>query len=396
METLVLEKTRKVGEDFQKFDEFLNKGEFPCDYERQLLQKHEKRIKAILQGKTIPPYEVEIQPSSYCNLNCKHCFGKALTSEKLPNRIGEEELQTIAKKTDTYKENGFEIEIAKFCGTTGEPLFNPATMYGIELFKNLGKKVIVFTNGLWLDKKYKNKEYLEYIAEADKLNLSIDAGSEETFMKLKGRLGFERIINNLGRLIEKKEQKRKNLDVTVSYVVGKDNYHETYKIARLIKDFGVDQLVFRVDFTDPKEIQKISDKIIYNINRAKEYQNGKFKIISVYSEQQIKNDNSGFHSRGRKCFNQHFWACVGPDCNLYACGHRTYHGVKSYGSLLEKSFDEIWESNLRKENIKNLPDEKCKFCSPSSTRRNDFMTFLSHKSEVLSSTQFREGYSRFN
>jgi len=376
MKALDLE--QKADENLSKFNEFLDRGEPPRDYERQLLKEHKKRIKLILEGKIIPPYEVEIQPSSVCNLTCKHCFGKVLTKKNLPNRIGEDELDIIANRINDYKSDGFEIDVAKFCGTTGEPLVNPSMMYGINLFKDLGKKVIVFTNGLWLDKKYKGKEYLEYIAKADRLNLSLDAGSEETFVKIKGRLGYQRILYNLEKLIEKREQENTNLNVTVSYVVGKENYNETSKLAKEIKNIGVDQLVFRVNFTELEDIQKISDKIIYNLDRAKEYQRDDFKVISIYSDEDIKENDSAFNSNGRKCFNQHFWACIGPDCNLYACGHRTYHGVESYGNLLKKSFKEIWESEERRNCLENLPDDNCKFCSPSSTRRNDFMTFLSN------------------
>jgi MoaA/NifB/PqqE/SkfB family radical SAM enzyme len=354
---------------------FLNRGEPPCDYERQLLEKHSERIAAIFSGKIIPPYEVEIQPSSFCNLDCKHCFGKVLTNKKLKDKIGEKEMRIIAERINEFQEEGFKVEVVKFCGTTGEPLINPAIIYGIKLFKDAGKKVIVFTNGLWLDKKYDNREYLYPILEADTLRLSLDAGSEKTFKQLKGVDGFARIINNLRKLIEEKKRKGSKLNVVIGYVIGTKNYQEITKATRLMKLLGADEIRFRVDLTDQEGIRNISQLIIKQLKKARRCQDERFKVISEYSEKEIDKE-SLFHADGRKCFNQHFWACIGPDGNLYACGHRTYCGIRPYGSLLKNSFKKLWINKERQESLKKLPDECCRFCSPSSLRRNDFMTFL--------------------
>lgn len=365
-----------LTENQKTFLKFLNRGEPPCDYEKQLLEQNEDRVNAILQGKIVPPKEIEIQPTSLCNLNCRHCFGKALTSRRLKNKIGEKEIKIIADRVDEFSENGFKAgETIKLCGTTGEPSLNTASLYAIKLFKDIGRKVVFFTNGLWLNKDYKEKMYLEYILEADSLRLSLDAGSEETFVGLKGRQGFNRIISNLEILMQKRAQQDSRLNVTVGYVVGRENYQEIVQATQLMQNLGIDEIRFRVDFTDPEGIHKLSEIIIEYIEKAKQLQTEDFKVRSVYSQQDIEED-SIFHAYDKLCFNQHFWACVGPDVELYGCGHRTYYGVQSYGSLLEHSFRELWLGEKRMKDLKNLPDKYCKFCSPSSTRRNDFMTFL--------------------
>ncbi len=359
------------------FNAFLNRGEAPLDYEKAAVRDHKKRIEAILKGESPPPYEVEIQPSSICNLKCEHCFGK--DCKRLSNCIGKKEIREIAEKMNDFQENGFKIEVAKFCGTTGEPLVNPVIAEGITIFKELGKKVIVFTNGLWMDKRVYNngKCYLDYILEADKLNLSLDAGSDETFLKIKRVDGFRRIIKSLEKLVEKRNNNGSKLNIVVSYVIGKDNYNEVAKTAGIMKSIGADEIVFRIDFTDTNNLKNLSSKINENLDKAREYSNPDFKIVSAYSKEEISGaDSEVFKSYGKKCFNHHFWACIGPDCNLYACGHRTHGGVKSYGSLLENTFAELWTGKNRAENIKKLPDESCAVCSPSSARRNVFITYL--------------------
>ncbi|MFH1073061.1 MAG: hypothetical protein V1743_06550 [Nanoarchaeota archaeon] len=212
----------------------------------------------------------------------------------------------------------------------------------------------------------------ETVAKADKINLSLDADCEQTFRDLKGCGGFERIIESLKSLVKVKQHK-----IVVSYVIGTQNYHGIVNAARLMKDIGADELWFRVDFTDAEGIRYLSREIIDSLKKAKELASPDFNIMSIYSEESIRGDTSGFNSYGRKCFNSCFWACIGPDSSLYACGHRTHGGITSYGSLLEHSFKELWTSTQRKESVGNLPDTHCTYCSPSSTRRNEFMTFLS-------------------
>src|SRR4030042_1408194 len=109
-----MEKDQKI------FNAFLNRGEPPLDYEKAVVRDHKKRIEAILKGEYPPPYEVEIQPSSICNLRCEHCFGK--DCRRLPNLIGKKKIKEIEKKREDFGKNGLKIKVAKFGGTPGGPL----------------------------------------------------------------------------------------------------------------------------------------------------------------------------------------------------------------------------------------------------------------------------------
>jgi MoaA/NifB/PqqE/SkfB family radical SAM enzyme len=363
-----------ISEREKTFLNFLRRGEPPCDYEFQLLKEHFPRVKAALEGKVVVPYELEIQPTATCNLACKHCFGRFY--EPLQDRMGVEEMREIAKKVDDFKENGFRVEVAKFCGTTGEPLVNPAVVEGIRLFKELDRKVIVFTNGLLLDARVGNNgdRYYDVLLYADKINLSLDTASEETFMRLKGRRGFRRVISGLEALSARKNGKP---NIVVSFVIGQENFHEIASAAEIAKRAGADEIRYRVDFTNVGVVKDLSERIIGGIHEAMKYRDKKFRVVSVYSEDEISEDDSAFRAAGRRCFNHHFWASIGPDCHLYACGHRTHCNVESYGDLFTYPFRDLWLGENRQKSVRSLPDKNCETCSPSSLRRNDFMTFLS-------------------
>jgi MoaA/NifB/PqqE/SkfB family radical SAM enzyme len=358
-------------ENRERFHDFLSKG-YP-HYEKILL-KDSKRVEVILEGKNPPPYEVEIQPSSLCNLKCKHCEGR--NYKRLPNLMDKKEIREIAKKINDFKQNGLKVEVAKFCGTTGEPFVNArTTIEGINLFSDFGKQIVVYTNGLYLNRE--DGTCYDELLKVKRLNISLDAGSEEVFTRLKGRQGFGRIIKNLEEIAKKREGNSK-MHLVASYVIGTENYNDVANASRIVKDKGADEISFRVDFTNLDEIRKISGEIIDNLEKAKEYADDKFKVISAYTKDAIVNsDISDFNSYGKRCFTNALWASVGPDCELYACGHRTHGNVESYGSLLEHSFKELWNSEKRMQTIKNLPGEYCHVCSPFSERANDFLTFLS-------------------
>jgi MoaA/NifB/PqqE/SkfB family radical SAM enzyme len=372
-----------IIENEYNFLKLLTRNGAPFDYEKQLFDNHYKRIIEILNDNNPPPYEIEIQPTSACNLKCEHCFGSILTSELLPNKMDKKAMEKIAERINEFEINNHEIETVKFCGTTGDPLVNPATVHSIKLFKNIGKKVIIYTNGLWLDKISENgKKYLDYLLEADKVNISLDAGTKETFLKIKKVDGFEKTIKSIKELVEKRNKTKSNLRIDLSYVIGLQNYSEIVKITKIANKIGVDNIIFRVDFAKPETIQPIIKKIHEQKIIATKIKNKKTKIWFAYSNEDLesieKKEENAFYSRGKKCFNHHFWACIGSDCNLYVCGHRTYKGVENFGNVLDTPLEKIWLSKKRLEIVNNLPNEQCKFCSPSCHRRDCFMKHISN------------------
>ncbi len=365
----------------QEFLRLLKRNSAPFDYEKQLFNDHFPRVVSALNGEHPSPYEIEIQPTSKCNLRCIHCFGTALTCERIPDKMGQKEFETIAQRIKDFKLGEHTVETVKFCGTTGEPLVNPATAQNIKLFKDLGKKVILYTNGLWLNRTTpEGKEYLDYVLDADKINLSLDAGSRETFINIKGVDGFDRIIDNLRRLVRKRDEEGSNLRIDVSYVIGSHNYKEIFLAAETAKDAGADNIIFRVDFANPDSVKPFIEEIKEQRLQTMKLKSDYFGISFAYSDEDLSTSGekttSPFYSRGKKCYNHHFWACIGSDCNLYVCGHRTYNGVDSFGSVLDNSLEDLWLKKERLEKVEKLPDDKCKFCSPSCHRRDCLMKFL--------------------
>ncbi|MDO8516925.1 MAG: radical SAM protein [Nanoarchaeota archaeon] len=373
-----IEKSVMPAETREKFQYFLNRGQTPYNYEKQFLRGYLNLAIEIINEKNPVPYELEIQPTSQCNAFCNHCFGK--NSAKIKDKINSREaMDIIVKRVLDFKQDGYEVEKVKFCGSTGEPLMNPFTPYAISEFYNK-KYLRLFTNGIKLAENKNNIYYLKILSKVNNTMLSLDAGTTETLHKIKP--GSKNIIleDILATIKPIKDLAHQKIEFDVSYVITQDNYSEIIEATKKVKEAGADLIRFRIDLTDRLVSEQHSDEIINKLNIAKEYGDENFKVIPIHSDKEIcETDDNHFSSRCSKlkCFTSKLWTCIGSDGNLYPCGHMVDANVEKYGNIFIQNLNEIWNSQRKKELNNKLPLETCHTCSPFSLRINEFMTFLS-------------------
>jgi len=162
-------------------------------------------------------------------------------------KIGKFEIDKLAGDIEDLESGSeFKIETVKFCGSTGDPLINLFTSYAIDVFARQGKAIRLFTNGMGLERKDNSgRRNLESILKINNLNLSLDAGSDETIKWIKGqRADYNQILNGLSRLARRRESERKP-NITVSFVVTKANYQDIENATRDVKDAGADLIRFK-------------------------------------------------------------------------------------------------------------------------------------------------------
>jgi len=370
-------------ENEEKFVEFLGRGKSPYDYEKRLLEENWERVFAVLNGINIPPYELEIQPSSNCDAHCNFCFAR--NSQRLENKLDDPKaMETVCEEIDKLdkfgkERTGFGIDTIKFCGSTGEPFTNPYTLDAIDFFKKRGKKVRAFTNGLKISRNLNKPEYIETLGNLDSLNISLDAGSTKTFWKIKPGARKKRIDLEDVLAIVPKLKRHGGPHIAISYVITKDNYHEISLATKKAKYAGADLIRFRINMTDRNVSEEHGEEIVEQLDKAEQEEEDDFKVIRIHSDDEVKETKQErFSSKGKyKCFTSRFWACVGANGKVYPCGHVAVNGTRNYGSLLEDPFLYVASSNRRERTINELPGKNCYTCSPFSIRTNEFMSFLS-------------------
>jgi len=377
------------------FNSFLERGKAPFKYEKILLNKYQKRLQKVLNGGSPLPFEIEIQPSPYCNANCNHCWAQKFN--KLENKLEDKNnIDRVVEQILSLNSDGVSTPKVKFCGSTGDPLMNENIGYFINEF--YGKRLMrLFTNGIKISENVHNDKYLRDISKLNLLYLSLDAGTTKTLHKVKpGAQLRNATIENILDGCKKMKDINPNLKFNVGYVITNKNHKEIPEAAKKSKDSGMDLIRYRIDFTNDKIKDERAQEIIRLLREAEKYGDDNFKVVPVHNDEEIKNKNeTNFGSKGKniRCVTSNFWTCIGSNGDLYPCGHSVDRETDTFGNILEEDFEDIWNSKKRKQVQENLPGEKCTICSPFSLNINKFGTFLSELPENNRDELLSEYYS---
>ena len=216
------------------------------------LLAHVETWRKIKRGKALPaPILVTVDPTNRCNLNCVWCNAGYVRSVR-SGSISGAALGRIADFLPRWSEGnpyGFPGVGAVCVAGGGEPLLNEATGAFIDRVVANGVEVGVVTNGLLIDR------CVDALSHATWVGVSVDAGTKETFAKLKGATsttGFERVIENMAILSDYARSHYNKLGwshpaygVSYKYLLYKDNIGEIYEAARLAKEIGCKNIHFR-------------------------------------------------------------------------------------------------------------------------------------------------------
>lgn len=361
----------------------------PFNYERYLLEKRWEHIKAVLQGKVIPPYEIEIQPSSICNLSCEWCVGRSIQVKRgvlrLPDQIKEEYVDEICDGIINYKVDQFKVDTIRFSGFIGEPLMNrTVTLKMIEKFTEAKIRTVLFTNGILLD----TDDVREVVVKTDDIHISLDAGSAKSFSMWKcggrtdGLALFDKILANVEEIVQLRERRGEHVRIIVGYIIHSGNFWEVLDLAQKLKGLGVNGMRFKFDISGGLSISpELKPAISFLLKKIQdELADNKFEVISTHEEEDEPTAGKveeGGKRRFSKCLTQFLWGTIGSDGNVYPCDHLTFPGGLPYGNITKHSFKEIWEGPQRTSltGIDIFP-KVCYMCSPFSARVNPFLNCI--------------------
>ena len=334
---------------------------------QKLLQKDVKEtIKAHISGTDYKPVVVEIDPTTYCNLNCKECVNKDLLNQ---SAFSVQALESIIK--NLRKAN---VRNIIFIGG-GEPLVYPEIEYILRLCKSEGIAVGLVTNGLLLAK------YAEVISETVSwVRVSLDAGSRETYMEIKGMDVFEEVLQGIKKVCSQPTK----IKVGCSFLVieSKDaegnvwsNVDELIKAAQVVQKAGCDYFEFKPLVNTKHDLYQYTDETMQKIREATQELQARTDVPRIIYPKSIDSILSGIYTQPKayhNCPMCYLRALITPH-GIYPCPHK--RGVEE--RRIEESFDvpaEYWLSKERIEKIDQLIDP-CKDCNFFCVR-NDSNLFL--------------------
>lgn len=286
------------------------------------------RIEALREARQPVPVHVQLILSDLCNQDCHFCayrMSAGLSTELFktaathnPNRkISTEKAKEIIADC---AEIG--VKAIQFTGG-GEPTVHPDHDELFAFAQGLGLKTAVVTNGIKLlpTMATLNMEWIR---------VSVDAGTAETYARIR-RVSvshWNKVWKSIANLADFDGR------LGVGFVVTPDNYHELPALARLCREYGVDNLRVGAVFSGAgiHYYNGLFDEIATYIQATKEDLDDKdFEIIDLFGRR--VSDLEGGSPTQPFCGYQYFTAYIGADLNVYRCCNTAYTKKGRVGSL---------------------------------------------------------------
>lgn len=312
---------------------------------------------ALLDTIDVGPKKVLVCVTQRCNTNCGFCPHHNDTYRRSP---GYSPSKKIEIPLDKFMEV---IEDLGVMGTKdlgilgdGEPLMHPDIITMIQAAKKKNLVVVVFTNGLLL-----NKRMAEALCKAglDSILVNLSAGSREVYGKLHpGRAAdFDKLVANLQYLSKLKKEKGWKLGLTLVQVISRINYTEIPLMIHLAKRIGADATIFKpyIFYGKPEEMSK--DPFIMRKSDLDE-----FRQMIPQVEEQIRLSGNPFTFQEIKdaflrsdqnlytdrvyeeipCLIGWYLSQIGTDGRVTPCCMLT----TTMGNINEQRFRDIWFSEI--------------------------------------------------
>ncbi|AVO59322.1 radical SAM protein [Pseudomonas chlororaphis] len=197
----------------------------------------------------LSPNSIWLNISDNCNLKCVGCYSEGKFKK---NYVPLEEI----KKSIQFSGN-----IAEISFTTNEALLHPQFCEIIDMCRDMHPqaKLWVITNGTIPIKG----RYKAAIAKLDKVGLSIDGASKETFENIRIGARFEDFINNTKAIIAIRNETGSPKEITFSFTATSTNLHELIDVVRLGHSLGVSDIWAQaMEAKDDVTAERISNILI--------------------------------------------------------------------------------------------------------------------------------------
>ncbi|MFB6088292.1 MAG: radical SAM protein [Candidatus Aenigmatarchaeota archaeon] len=341
------------------------------------MERIQKLVEAIKNGKKIGPRVVMISPTDRCNLNCKTCwrmnknqgeFERGLSLDKINEILGD------------CKDLG--VNRIDFTGG-GEPFFRDDIFEMIGIAKDYGFEISLTSNGTLLDES-KIRKLVEL--GLDEILFSLD-GLKETNDYIRGEGVFDKVID----VVEKYRKMDNNATVGFSTVLTSKNLSELSKLVKLTDGLDLDYHNFSVlnvwksneflSLENMKEGQiyeqlKKSEKILEGSSVGSNL--GKIIEYGVFDKKPP-----------RFCFAPWEMAFINASGDVMVCCTLASYYKNLLGNVKEKSFRSIWNGEkieeFREEMKKRNFQKRCRECLP------DFIDEYNDIYEEMSSKYEFEG-----
>lgn len=327
---------------------------------------HPQRVAMWQRGENIYPIEVEISPSGACNHRCIFCAVDYIGYQ--PDFLDKD---VILHNMQIMGQKGLKSVI---CSGEGEPLLNtelPDIATGI---KSYGIDVAMSSNGVLF-----TKEMADYCLDAFTwIRFSVASFEGNSYDQIQcGQKGdLEKVKTNLSDAVEIKKKKNARTTLGVQCLLMPQNMHQIVSMARELKEIGVDY------FTIKPYSQHLHshNKMVIDYSEMLELEQ---ELCKFQSEQYAVYFRANAMNKTHKekcyqeCYGMPFMTHIDAKGNVWPCVAHIGKIEYCFGNIYEKSFDEIWEGEMRQNIIKLLKQQDINKICREACRLDEINQYLS-------------------
>jgi MoaA/NifB/PqqE/SkfB family radical SAM enzyme len=303
----------------------------------------------------VSPRSIQIECTTRCNLKCTFCELSYWTEK--PADLKLDNIRKMVEHLPKLKR----IDLTGI----GESLMNRDFFTIVEFLKSRGMYVTLNDNFTLMTERAAQR-----IIElgVDQMFLSLDGATQETYEQIRVGAKFDKVIANARRLLQmKRELGKKRPEVKINTVVCSTNYHELPAIVELAHDVGIGmvQFVNAITFESTADVattgvqREVRAVFQQTLERARQL--GVLVKIELFDKLPVRQCDFPW-KRNFVTYDGY----VHPCCYTTQTGDRREQNRRSFGSLSESSFEEIWHgdvySTFRRKMRKGVLPHACEHC----------------------------------
>jgi len=203
----------------------------------ELKRRHLQRLAGAREKKVyIGPQVVALDINNSCNLSCRYCWthapGNPAHFEEALFFPWENFLKVVCDCVDLHVD---QIHITG----SGEPTLHPLFRDMMQHLEQQPLNVTLFTNATF------PIDYCKDVIKGDHVVIHLSAVNRQQYCELQGKDLFDRVVNNIERLISLRDTVKPGFLIEIVYIVNAVNINQKQKMQDWASRLGVNEIYFK-------------------------------------------------------------------------------------------------------------------------------------------------------
>ena len=208
-------------------------------------------LNRVFQG----PYEVYVNLTNHCNLNCLMCsvYSPLVGDKRGGDKSGFLKREILDKLVDSFI--ALRVRLVTVTGG-GEPFLHPHLMQFVGRLADAGKDMTIVTNGTVI----REDQIPDLLEKNVNLRFSLIAASPQTYVEVhpnQPAATFDRVKTTLALIRNYRKRSKSRSTVSILFVIFKNNFREIPRMLALGREYEADFVHFKPAIFDHDEMSEL-------------------------------------------------------------------------------------------------------------------------------------------